>query len=1074
LPPTPASRPSSPAFWRGLLQRLRVPYKVLLGASMLLLPTLVLLHYFRLTVDNAIVFAQRERCGLALDAPLRRLLEQTAPAEQQATLARLRELAAQPCAGASSAELLGMDGAADALARQLAAGAPRARLEAQIQQLRSALGDRSNLILDPDLDTYYIVDFLLYRFPEGLDLLAPEGPVAATPLRQHRERLQRGLGTAVQHNDYYRQSRGTLEPAIAAARERYLAALRALEAGGDGAARRQARSALFALYDDAAAWEDRALRARIDDRRQWKQQTYAIVAAALLLGGAFAWLAVHSTVRRLMELVALSRRMARGELGLAVRVEGRDEIAQLQDSFNTMAADLGQLYASMERRIQEGTAAAQAAEARFRAVVEAAPDALLLADAGGRILLVNAQAEALFGYARSELLGQAVEMLVPARSRAQHVGERQDYGRAPSSRPMGAGRDLHGLRKDGQEIPVEIGLNAMATPDGTFVLASVIDISQRKAAEQLLRVAEAHALRSHILDNLPVSVIATDTGGLIVAVNPAAERLLGYAREELVGRPALLVHDPEELQRRALELSTQLQRPVPPDFEVIVAAGRQGAADEREWNFLRKDGSRLPVQIAITALRNDGGHITGFLQVASDISARKRAEAYIEHMVQHDALTGLPNRTLLLDRLDMALRQAQRHGQQVVVLLLDLDQFKHVNDSLGHRVGDQLLALIGDRLERAVRDIDTVARLGGDEFAIVVPEVRSKEDAAPVIAKLFAAVTESMYIDGHELQLTPSIGACLFPADGDEAAILLKKADAAMYRAKAQGRNTAQWFTETMLLASQEKLALGVALRHALDNGEMRLHYQPEVSLRTGRVVGIEALLRWQRDGDSVAPDRFVAIAEDTGLILPLGEWALRHACHECVALQQQLQRRLTIAVNVSPRQFQQKGWLQIVRSALEDSGLHPNQLELEITEGMLMQNPEESAELLRAVRRLGVGVVIDDFGTGYSSLAYLTRFPIDKLKIDRAFVRDLVSDAADAAIVNAILAMAQRLGIRVIAEGVESVAQQDYLRQQGCDEAQGFLYSRGLSFDELAQQLDRIETAVSLQPAASSGAHAA
>jgi len=712
------------------------------------------------------------------------------------------------------------------------------------------------------------------------------------------------------------------------------------------------------------------------------------------------------------------------------------------------------------------------AEERLRLVVDAAPNAMLLVNRHGGMVLVNSQAEKLFGYSRQELLGRPIETLIPPRFRAHHAQHRGHFFARPDTRAMGAGRELFGLRKDGTEVPIEIGLNPLRTAEGDFVLASVIDITERLHAEKLLRLAQADTLRQSILDCLPFSIIATNTDGTILAANPASERLLGYARQELVGQPAVVMHDPAELERRADELSQQVGTDIPPNFQVIVASGSRDYADEREWTYLRKDGSRLPVNVAITAMRDDGGRVNGFLKVAYDITQRKHAEAYIRHMAHHDALTGLPNRALLLDRLGMAIRHAQRHELQVAVLMMDLDHFKRVNDLLGHPIGDQLLLTISQRLRRCVREVDTVARLGGDEFVLLLTEVRRREDLLPVIDQVMQSVSAPMLIEGHELLVTPSIGACLYPADGGDATSLLKYADTAMYQAKAAGRSNFQWFSQAMLQQTKDKLALGSALRRAIESRELCVHYQPEVSLSDGRVTGMEALLRWQCQlQGEVSPERFIPVAEESGQILQIGEWVLRTACEEGVAIQRRLGRRIMLAVNVSPRQFQQKAWPDIVRNVLRQSGLEPSCLEIEITESTLMQKPEESAEILRDLRRLGVTVVIDDFGTGYSSLSYLTRFPIDKIKIDRSFVRDLATDAADAAIINAIISMAHSLDIRVVAEGVENDEQLRYLQDRGCDQVQGFHYSRAVPAGDFPGLLAGIESRGGLGSAAAAGA---
>lgn len=699
-------------------------------------------------------------------------------------------------------------------------------------------------------------------------------------------------------------------------------------------------------------------------------------------------------------------------------------------------------------------------EEQFRLMVEAAPNAMIMVGRDGGITLVNSQAEQMFGYQREELIGQTIEVLVPATVRSHHPGMRDAFFSDPKARAMGVGRDLHGVRKDGEEVPVEIGLNPIETSEGMFTLASIIDITERKQLEKLSRTLHTDALRQSMINSMPFSIIALDAQGEILAVNPATETMLGYSRQEMVGQNVVeLIHQPQEVASYARELSQNLDTAIAADHSVITARAERGMADEHEWTYRRRDGDELPVHVSVVRLQDDTGEVAGFLSVAYDITERKQSQEYILHMAQHDALTGLPNRTLLMDRLDMAILQAQRRCNHVGVLMMDLDYFKRVNDTLGHHIGDQLLLQLGKRMKSSLRESDTLARLGGDEFVIVVPDLRAREQLDKVAENVIREVSRPLDVQGHELFITPSLGGSMYPEGGQNANELLKNADTAMYAAKNAGRSTHKWFSHRMMEQNQEKLLLTTALASALDNDQFSIDYQPEIDTTSGHMVGVEALLRWHHPSQgAISPSRFISLAEEAGMILPIGDWVLRTACCEIAQLNQTLDTPLKLAVNVSPRQLQDDGWLACIQSALNVSGLPAECLELEITEGMLVTRPEESTRKLQALRRLGARVVVDDFGTGYSSLSYLTRFPIDKLKIDRSFVRDLAVDAKDAAVVDAIIAMAHSLSISVIAEGVETRQQWQYLYERGCEELQGFYFSKGIPVADLPELMDTLK----------------
>jgi diguanylate cyclase (GGDEF)-like protein/PAS domain S-box-containing protein len=526
-------------------------------------------------------------------------------------------------------------------------------------------------------------------------------------------------------------------------------------------------------------------------------------------------------------------------------------------------------------------------------------------------------------------------------------------------------------------------------------------------------------------------------------MNPAAESLTFYRKHELIGQHSMvMLHEPAEMSARAVQLSKDLHHPVQAGFNSLIARPRQGQTDEHEWTYVRKDGSRIWVNLAMTALKSEGEKIAGYLGIAFDITERKKLTEYVNHLAHHDQLTGLPNRVLLEDRMRQAIQRAKRNRQKVAVLMVDIDYFKRINDSLGHTAGDQLLDSVAKKLCSAVRQTDTVARMGGDEFVIVMPEFRDERDAERCAEAILQKVSTPTMLGNREVNVTVSVGLCIFPDCAADADALLKNADAALYEAKENGRNAFHVFNQSMVVATADKLEFEHDLRHALINGELSLHYQPQVSCITGEVIGVEALLRWHhpRRG-SISPSHFIPLAEATGMIVPIGEWAIRMACHEGKELQDSLGRELVIAVNLSPRQFRQRNLAAQVEAALKESGLSAHCLEIEITEQTLMSNSATTNETLVQLRKLGVKIAIDDFGTGFSSFSYLLQYEVDRLKIDRSFVNRSADDPNAAAIVRAIISMAHGLNLKVVAEGVETNGQLNFLLRRRCDEAQGFYF---------------------------------
>jgi len=510
----------------------------------------------------------------------------------------------------------------------------------------------------------------------------------------------------------------------------------------------------------------------------------------------------------------------------------------------------------------------------------------------------------------------------------------------------------------------------------------------------------------------------------------------GYSREEALGQtPRLIKSDRQKAE--------------------FYAAMWRAILDGQVYNDVfinrRKDGSLYYEEKTITPLKEADGRITHFVSTGKDVTERIEIQERLQYMAQHDALTDLPNRVLLFDRLKLALVRARRHQRLLAVLFIDLDRFKNINDSLGHEAGDQLLQQLSDRLRRCIRGDDTVARFGGDEFVILLDDVARDNDVHEVAKKVLEELVPPFRVDEQQLFITASIGVSLYPNDGEDSSSLLKYADIAMYRAKEMGKNTYQFYSAEMSARAFERLTLESNLRSALERNEFQLYYQPQINTLSGMVVGVEALLRWVHPKfGMVMPGEFMPMLEETGLIVPVGEWVLTTACAQLRAWHQAGWSSLRMAVNLSARQFGSKSLISSIDQELASLDGRPSQLEFEITESVFMQHAMATTETLSKLFEMGCRLAIDDFGTGYSSLAYLKRFPINVLKIDYSFVRDIPDDKDDAEIVSTIIAMAHNLKIEVVAEGVETEAQFAFLRARGCDCMQGYLFGRPLPAEEI------------------------
>jgi len=517
-----------------------------------------------------------------------------------------------------------------------------------------------------------------------------------------------------------------------------------------------------------------------------------------------------------------------------------------------------------------------------------------------------------------------------------------------------------------------------------------------------------------------------------IYVNPAFERLTGYASDEALGRNARILLGEELAQQQSDALKHLL---------------KEGRAGTVVLKCFRKNGEVFWNELSVSPVRNAEGQVTHSISILKDVSNRKRDEENLIRNAQYDALTGLPNGILLLDRLEHSLSSATRHQRMVGVLVIDIDHFKTINDTLGRDAGDLLLVEAARRLQDCLRDGDTVARLGSDEFVLLFDDLEREDDIEPLAERILDSMGRAFMLEGHEAFVSASIGASIFPRDGNDGETLVRHADIAMYRAKQYGRSIFQVFSEEMQSNITHRMSLEANLRRALERDEFLLYYQPQLSLSSGRIVGAEALIRWQHpELGMVSPAQFIPLAEETGLIVPIGEWVIATACAQIRRWHDAGLPVPRVAINISARQFRQKDLLDVIERNLALHGQAAARLEIELTESMVMHDPDRTIQILRQMKELGLNISLDDFGTGYSSLSYLRRFPIDVLKVDQSFVRDVTTSPDDAAIASSIIALAHSLNLTTVAEGVETAGQLEYLTRQKCDVMQGYFFSKPLA----------------------------
>lgn len=866
-----------------------------------------------------------------------------------------------------------------------------------------------------------------------------------------------------------------------------------------------------------------------------------------------------------LRLRALQKALERKNVALQHEIGERKKAeAELQRNLSYIA-ELNEQLRLQTIQLEASHALVEQGEAWYRGIVQSAPDGMVVVDGAGKISLVNERLEAMFGYAGGELIGQAMEVLLPLELRETHVAKRAGFFTSDEGRrPMGSmTTGLRACRKDGSEFPVDVSLSRLPDLEGRSVIvcAAIRDITERKHLEDVLAIREQE-FRT-LLENTPDVIVRYDLACRRTYVNPAWVRVNGIPAQEAVGRSPLelsvrvkpiaaefeqmlrgvmrsrrsdtmdlvwtneagekvcfalsaipefgkddavvsvltVARDISERKRMedALTLREQELRMlvenspdtiarygrdcrrlfVNPSFARLVAGGAEallgstptecpgglnadlyenkigeavasGRDTEFELKWTGQDGVEICSLIRLTPERDANGDVVSVLAIGRDITELNEHRKRIYQMAFYDALTSLPNRALFNDRLRQMITDSEWHAQHAGVMLLDLDHFKAVNDTLGHPAGDELLREAAARLSFCVRGYDTVARLGGDEFAILLPEIRSGDDLGRVAGKIIAAFNEPFLLEGKEVFVSTSIGIAVYPDDGMDADDLVRQSDSAMYFAKRSGRNNFRFYSKDLTESANERLMLESELRRAVERGELSLHYQPKVSLDGGTMLGSEALLRWNHPRfGSVSPVKFIPVAEDCGLIIELGEWVLREACLMACQMNGEHRPLHKIAINLSARQFQSNDLLGTVISVLEETGCQPEWIELEITESLLLEDGGEVLEILNAFRALGMTIAIDDFGTGYSALSYLARFPINTLKIDRSFIHSITSDHFRAELVKAILSIAHCLGQQVVAEGVETMDQALFLQAHGCHIGQGYLFSKPLQRED-------------------------
>jgi diguanylate cyclase (GGDEF)-like protein/PAS domain S-box-containing protein len=709
-----------------------------------------------------------------------------------------------------------------------------------------------------------------------------------------------------------------------------------------------------------------------------------------------------------------------------------DQNARAVEKLSRVNAELNLRAEKLAQAMTEELRSSAGKDQLLAAIVKQTSDTIITQDLEGRISSWNPAAELMFGYLEEEILGNRLDDVL--------LLQNSGAGAGISGRSRSGYSDIAesvATRSDGGSMHVAVSVAPLLDGNGdqSGKIHIIRDITGRKQAEEEIRTL------SQAIEQSPVSVVITDPDANIQYVNRTFEKVTGYSAADAIGsNPRILKSDntPDAVYQDMWQTITD------------------GKAWQGEFQNRKQNGDLFWEQMHIAPVLDESEKILHFLAVKEDVTLRKQQEERILRQAHFDSLTELPNRFLSLDRLSQLLKDAERNGELVAVLFLDLDDFKKINDSLGHDTGDKLLVEAASRLRDVVRSGDTVGRLGGDEFIILLGGLANPTDASPVVENLLELFRDSFRVDGRELMLTASVGVAVYPDDGDTPSELLRNADSAMYHSKDQGRNTYFYFTDAMNRDVSRRLMIEEQMHGALDRGEFRLCYQPQVDIPSRSITSVEALLRWNNPAlGEISPEEFIPIAEQTGLIVPIGRYVLTQALAMAATWQRKQETPLSMAVNLSPRQFRDPDLAAFVERSLIESGISSNCMELEITEGVLMSGHSYIDRALHDLSAMGVSIAMDDFGTGYSSLSYLRSYPFDVLKIDRSFINDITVDKADLELVTAAIAMAHGLGLKVVAEGVETEEQLEILAALGCDLAQGFLFSRPEPTEAITRMLE-------------------